>query len=135
MSETPLPKIPHVRRHPAALLLWRVLAVLAFALGMVGVVLPIMPTVPFVLLAAWAAGKGWPQFERWLLAHSVFGPPIERWRARGAVSRRAKWFSTVTIAGSAVLMQFVGPIPVWLRVALPLILLTVVIWLWMRPEA
>jgi uncharacterized protein len=42
---------------------WRALALLSLALGGIGVVLPGLPTVPFVLLSAFAAGKGWPKFE------------------------------------------------------------------------
>jgi uncharacterized membrane protein YbaN (DUF454 family) len=46
-----------------------------------------------LLLSAWAAGKGWLQFEQWLLAHYQFGPPIRQWQQQGAVSRRAKWLA------------------------------------------
>ena len=64
--------------------LWRVLALLSLALAIAGAVLPVLPTVPFLLVAAAAAGRGWPQLEAWLLAHPRYGPPIRRWRERGA---------------------------------------------------
>ena len=43
---------------------WRVAALAAFGIGVVGIVIPVLPTVPFLILSAWAASKGWPAFER-----------------------------------------------------------------------
>lgn len=114
-------------------LLWRGLALLSLALGLVGVVLPVMPTVPFLLLAAWAAGKGWPALERWMLDHAHFGPHIRRWRENGAVPRRAKWLATVMMAGSA-LMLVLSPLPQAVKIAVPTVMAVVAIWLWRRPE-
>ncbi len=114
-------------------LLWRGLALLSLALGLVGVVLPVMPTVPFLLLAAWAAGKGWPALERWMLDHAHFGPHIRRWRENGAVPRRAKWLATVMMAGSA-LMLVLSPLPQAVKIAVPTVMAAVAIWLWRRPE-
>jgi uncharacterized membrane protein YbaN (DUF454 family) len=115
-------------------LLWRTLALLSIALGLVGVVLPVLPTVPFLLLAAWAASKGWPELETWLLNHAHFGPHIRQWRERGAVPRRAKWLATAMMSGSA-LMIALSPLPLALKIAVPLTMLVVAIWLWRRPEA
>ena len=119
---------------PVARLLWRALAVIALLLGVIGIALPVMPTVPFLLLAAWAAGRGWPQLEARMLAHPRFGPPILRWRERGAVPRRAKWFATIGMAGSATLLWFL-PLPLWLRIAVPSVMLCVGIWIWRRPDS
>ena len=119
---------------PERVVLRRRLAVLGLTLGLLGVVLPVVPTVPFLILSAWAASKGWPAFEIWLLNHRLFGPPIVQWRERGAVPRRAKWFSTLMMAASGIGMQFFTGIPLWLRVAVPLVMLAVAIWLWLRPE-
>lgn len=115
-------------------LLWRALAVLSLALGLIGVVLPVLPTVPFLLLAAWAAGKGWPALERWLLDHAQFGPYIRNWRERGAVPRRAKWLATAMMATSALLLAL-SPLHLIARVGAPAVMLAVAIWLWRRPEA
>ncbi|MFV0679796.1 YbaN family protein [Ottowia sp.] len=114
---------------------WRALALLSLGLGLLGVVLPVMPTVPFLIVSAWAASQGWPVFERWLLAHPTLGPPIVQWRERGAVPRRAKWASSLMMACSAVGLQFFDQVPLWLRVTVPAVMLAVAVWLWFRPDA
>ena len=126
---------PRLRHHQRVVMaLWRLLAVAAFALGVVGAFLPVLPTVPFLLVAAWAAGKGWPAFEAWLLRHPRFGPPVQRWRERGAIGRGAKWFATVMMAASAGALQLFGTVAPWVRIFVPLFLLAMGIWLWLRPE-
>lgn len=115
-------------------LLWRLLAILALLLGVIGAFLPVMPTVPFLILAAWAGGRGWPALEAWLLGHAVWGPPIRRWREGGVVPRRAKWAATVMMSASALLIQF-SAIPVALKAGVPLAMAAVALWMWRRPEA
>ena len=114
-------------------LLWRLLALVFLALALLGVVLPLLPTVPFLLLAAWCGGRGWPALEAWLLGHPVYGPPIREWRRGGVVSRRAKWAASIGMTISAVAMQF-APLPIAARIAGPLLMLGVSMWLWRRPE-
>lgn len=116
------------------LLLWRTLAGVSLLLGLVGVVLPVLPTVPFLLLAAWAGGRGWPSLEARLLAHPRHGPVIRQWRERGAVPRRAKWLATVMMLGSAALLWW-SPVAPWVRGGVYIVLLGVALWLWRRPEA
>jgi uncharacterized protein len=116
------------------LLLWRTLAGVSLLLGLIGAVLPVLPTVPFLLLSAWAAGRGWPSLEARLLAHPTYGPPIRQWRERGAVPRRAKWLATVMMLGSATVLWW-SPIPPWVRAVVYLLLVSVALWLWRRPEA
>ncbi len=114
-------------------LLWRALALLSLALGLVGIVLPVLPTVPFLLLAAWAAGKGWPQLEAWLLAHPRWGLPVRRWRDRGAVPRGAKWVASAAMAAS-VAITAASSAPLAVKAGVALGLLAVAAWLWRRPE-
>jgi uncharacterized protein len=117
----------------AALLLWRTLTLACVALGVLGIFLPVLPTTPFLLLAAWAAGRGWPQFEAWLLAHPRLGPPVLRWRHHRAVPRRAKWAASFTMAASVGLIA-VSSAPQPVKWLVPLFLLVVALWLWRRPE-
>ncbi len=116
------------------LLFWRALALACVGLGLVGVVVPGLPTVPFLLLAAWAASRGWPALERWLLEHPRHGPAVRQWRERGAVPRRAKWLSSVMMAASAVIMWALG-IPAWALALAVVTMTTVAVWLWRRPES
>jgi uncharacterized membrane protein YbaN (DUF454 family) len=114
-------------------LLWRLLAILFVALGVLGIVLPVVPTVPFLLAAAWAAGRGWPALEQWLLGHPRYGESIRQWRSGGVVSRRGKWAATLMMACSAILLQFTASH--WaLKVGVPVVTGTVALWLWKRPE-
>jgi uncharacterized membrane protein YbaN (DUF454 family) len=116
-----------------ATLFWRALALLFIALGLLGIFLPLLPTVPFLLAAAWAAGRGWPALEHWLLAHPRYGPTIRQWREQGAVPRRAKWAATgMMTLSSAVLLA--TDVPVAVKVVAPLLMAAVAIWLWRRPE-
>jgi uncharacterized protein len=115
------------------ILLWRTSALFALALGIIGLALPIMPTVPFVIVSAWAASRGWPALERWLLTHPTYGSHICNWRDHGAIPRRAKVLCVLMMSGSAIGLQFT-PVPVWLRITVPLVMLTVGIWVCLRPE-
>jgi uncharacterized membrane protein YbaN (DUF454 family) len=70
--------------------LYLVLAYVALALGAIGVVVPGLPTTPFLLLAAWAASRGSERLHRWLYGNRYFGPPLRCWEEERAVPRRAK---------------------------------------------
>lgn len=118
---------------PFARLAWQALALTCLALGLLGIVLPGLPTVPFLIAAAWAGGRGWPALERWLLQHPRFGPPILRWRDHGAVPRRAKWAATVMMLISALVLVS-STLPTTARIGLPLVMAAIAAWLWTRPE-
>lgn len=77
---------------------WAAVGGLAIALGAVGVVLPVLPTTPFVLLAAFAFAKSSPRLARLLEENRVFGPVIADWRKSGAIAPRAKALALVMMA-------------------------------------
>ena len=84
-------------------LLWLAAGWLFFALGLVGAVLPLMPTVVFMLLAAFCFARGSDRVHDWLLAHPRFGPPIRDWHMHRAIGRDAKRYAMVAIGLSFVL--------------------------------
>lgn len=84
--------------------LWLGAGVLALLTGVVGIVLPVLPTTPFVILAAFCFTRGDERWERWLLRHPRFGPMLRAWRARRVIPWRAKllaWAMMVLGAGWA----------------------------------
>jgi hypothetical protein len=92
--------------------LWLVLGGLFLALGLLGVVLPVLPTTPFLLLAAGCFAKSSPRLHRWLVDHPTFGPPIRNWEENGAISRRAKRLavgSMITVFGASALLGLALP--------------------------
>jgi uncharacterized membrane protein YbaN (DUF454 family) len=112
---------------------WLLLAVLALALGLVGIVVPGLPTTPFVLLAAGAAARGSPRLHAWLLAHRRFGPALRAWEREGAIPRRAKWASTIGMTLCAVLL-FVLVRPLLWPIVGTVTMALVAAWIWSRPE-
>lgn len=114
-------------------LFWRLLTLVFVGIGIVGIIVPGLPTVVFLLLAAWASSHGWPELEQRLLAHPEYGLVIRQWREEGKVPRRAKWLASGMMLCSAVAMQFI-PAHFLIRVLLPAFLLAVAAWLWSRPE-
>ncbi|MEO1199753.1 MAG: YbaN family protein [Pseudomonadota bacterium] len=59
-------------------------------IGLVGTVLPVLPTTIFLILAAGCFARSSPRLEAWLIDHPVLGPPIIGWRETGAIPRPAK---------------------------------------------
>jgi uncharacterized membrane protein YbaN (DUF454 family) len=112
--------------------LWLAGGLVSVALGAVGVFLPILPTVPFLLLAAFCFARSNPAWEQRLLDHPRFGVPLRQWRERRAISRTAKLSALLALAFSA-MMGFVAlPLP-W--AALPAVVAVITgAWIWSRAE-
>jgi uncharacterized membrane protein YbaN (DUF454 family) len=75
----------------------------SLALGLLGVVLPGLPTTPFVLLAAACYAKASPRLHRWMLNHRWMGPMLRDWERDRSLSRRSK---TVAVLSMAVMISF-----------------------------
>lgn len=114
-------------------LFWRSLVVIFVILGFIGALLPGMPTTVFLILAAWAASKGWPQMDAWLLNHPKYGATLRAWRENGTVPRKAKWIACSMMLISAIIMLFTNA-PLAVKIFTNVTMLLVAIWLCMRPE-
>ena len=72
----------------------------SIAVGFVGIFVPLLPTTPFVLLAAVCYSRGSVRFHTWLHEHPRFGPMIHSWREHRAIGVRAKILAVITVVAS-----------------------------------
>jgi uncharacterized membrane protein YbaN (DUF454 family) len=85
-----------------------VVGFLCLALGGLGIVVPLLPTTPLVLVAAFAFANSSETLHQWLLDHRVFGPLIDNWRRHGAISRTAKAMSVLSMLAILVISWLMG---------------------------
>lgn len=128
MVATPAPPAPSARR-----LLLLAAGWLAVGLAGLGAVLPLLPTTPFVLLAAAAFARSSPRFHAWLLRNRVFGPVLRDWREQRSIPRTAQLHGIgliVLTVGSSATFAVEG---LWSRVLLLLLGVALVVFLWRLP--
>lgn len=107
---------------------------LCVLLGLIGLFLPLLPTTPFMLLAAACYARGSSRFYRWLTTHPTFGPPILEWRRHRAIPYRAKRAGVLLMAltfSSSILFVLKNP---WLQAGLGSFGLFMCLWLWRLPS-
>ncbi|MEE2946372.1 MAG: YbaN family protein [Pseudomonadota bacterium] len=113
--------------------IWATFGLISLSLGALGVILPLLPTVPFLLLAAFCFARGSERLHDWMLEHPRLGPPISDWRENGAISRRAKLLATASIVavfGISWLMKVKMTVLVIQAVTLSCVML----FIWTRPD-
>ncbi len=71
---------------------------LCVALGLIGAVLPLLPTTVFLILAAYFFSKGSPRLRHWLIEHAHFGPPIRAWEDTGSIAPKFKMIAVGMMA-------------------------------------
>lgn len=111
-----------------------VLAYVFLALAILGVFLPGVPTVPFLLLVAWFSAKGSERLHRWLYAHPRFGKLLLDWERHGAISRKGKVATVVTLSVSGILLYFQLE-SLWSMVAMAILFLGIASFVLSRPNA
>ena len=89
---------------------------LALLLGAIGVVLPLLPTTPFVLLAAFFFSRGSRKIHHWLLNQRTFGPMIRDWENNRIIPLKAKLISTSMMLLMVSYPLLFRPFALWLKV-------------------
>jgi uncharacterized membrane protein YbaN (DUF454 family) len=84
-------------------------------LAFLGVLLPLVPTTPFVLLASWCFYRGSPRIHAWLHRSQWFGPTLDDWQHYGGIRRGLKHRAILMVAGVVAVSLLYGSLPWWLR--------------------
>lgn len=114
-------------------LVWVVLGIFSMAFAMIGVVLPLLPTVPFLLLAAFCFARSSERLHDWLLSHQIFGPMIVDWTTYGAIRPAAKKAATLSVAAVFGLSLALG-LASHILIIQAITLGAVLIFIWTRPN-
>ncbi|WP_058971725.1 DUF454 family protein [Type-D symbiont of Plautia stali] len=105
---------------------------LAIVLGTLGIVLPLLPTTPFVLLAAWCFARSSPRFHHWLLWRSPFGRYIRHWQQHRAMPPGAKGRAMLLIIVTFAVSIYVVDM-LWVRIMLGVMLCALLLFMWRIP--
>lgn len=108
---------------------------LSLALGTIGIVLPLLPTTPFVLLSAYCFSKSSVRFHHWLLTHKLFGPLVRDWEQGGVIRIKAKILATVSIVLMLSLSFSLLNLSVWAMGGISASVACVMIYIWTRPSS
>lgn len=113
--------------------IWAGLGVLSLGLGFVGIFLPLLPTVPFLLLSAFLFSRSSPRLHTWLLSHPQFGPLIEDWNRSGVIRPRAKRLATLSIV-AVFGLSLALDVKTTVLIIQAVVLSAVLIFIWSRPS-
>jgi len=114
-------------------LLWTFVGIVFLAIGAIGVVLPLLPTTPFLLLAAYCFARSSPRLHGWLLDHPSFGPLINNWEQYGSIDRRSKRIAMIVILFTLGITLAIGA-PWWALASQAVVLAIVTTFILTRPE-
>ncbi|CAA6817711.1 MAG: DUF454 domain-containing protein [uncultured Sulfurovum sp.] len=112
---------------------WLLLGLSSLGLAFLGVILPLLPTVPFLLLAAFFFAKSSDKLHSWLINHHLFGTMISDWHEKGAINKKAKYFATLSVALVLSLSLYLALKPLVLTIQIILLTL-VLLFIWTRPN-
>lgn len=134
-NEEPRPATPPPvsANGPLARRAWLALAWICVGLASAGVVLPLVPTTPFLLVAAWAAARSSPELHAWIRTHPRFGPLLRDWQEHRALRPRTKAVALLLLAASWLIMMTTVDFPA-ARIIASVIMLTVAVFLVTRPH-
>jgi uncharacterized membrane protein YbaN (DUF454 family) len=115
-------------------IIWVILGLISMAIGLIGIVLPLVPTVPLMILAAFFFAKSSERLHNWLITHPQFGPSIVDWQEHGAIHPKGKKIATVSIAIVFLISLIMGLRPMILIIQ-GVTLCAVLLFIWTRPNS
>ena len=111
-----------------------VLGWLSFAIGFIGMFLPLLPTVVFWIIAVWLWSRGSPVLMQKVYQNSKYGSQIEAFMLHGVVSRKGKTAAVISMSISYIFFQFFAKPGFMAGIGVAVILSVIALWLISRPE-
>jgi uncharacterized membrane protein YbaN (DUF454 family) len=111
---------------------WLLLGLITLALALLGVFLPLLPTVPFLLLSAFFFARSSEKLHSWLINHPTFGTMIKEWHEKGAINQKAKIFATISIT-VVILISLIMDVKAFVLYIQLILLSLVLLFIWTRP--
>ncbi|QQX81909.1 YbaN family protein [Shewanella sp. KX20019] len=105
----------------------------SLALGLLGILLPILPTVPFILLAAYCFARSSDRLYQWLMLHPWFADALQNWQAKGAIRKGLKKKAYIASSLSFIVSITIVPL-IWVKVMLACIGTGLIVYLRSIPE-
>ena len=113
--------------------IWLIFGYITLILAILGVILPLLPTVPFLLLAAFCFARSSEKIHKWLINHPRYGPPIYNWQNSGSINLKSKKLATICMVFALILPIYLGLN--WFIIIIQIIVLScVLIFIWTRPS-
>ncbi|MFY0595094.1 MAG: YbaN family protein [Cognatishimia sp.] len=114
--------------------IWGTIGLIAVGLGLLGIILPLLPTVPFLLLAAFCFARSSERLHSWMMDHPTLGPPIQDWQDNGAISLKAKKLATLSVV-AVFAISWVLDVKATVLIIQAVTLSCVMLFIWTRPDA
>lgn len=115
-------------------IIYHIIGLLMIVLAIIGAILPIMPTVPFLLVASWCFARSSPRFHHWLHNHKVFGPPIKQWEEQGVISPFVKILAVGGMSAGFCSFLLIAKPVLWLTICTAIILIAISVYILTRPS-
>ena len=133
-SEAPTPPASKVHPKVTHRIAFLCLGLLAVGLGLLGVFLPLLPTTPFLIVAAWCFARSSQKLHDWLYDHPRFGRLLRDWDAHRVIPLWAKLCAVSAMTASFFYMAFYRDMPPWLLAVTGVTLLGVAAYVVSKPN-
>jgi hypothetical protein len=107
---------------------------LCVVLGAIGIVLPVLPTTPFLLVAVWAFGKSSPELAARIRNHPRFGPYVRHWQDHGVIPGQAKVLAVLMMAAAGYYLVWHSGIAIWAAYGVCAIMAGLAVYIVTRPS-
>ncbi|MGB0467046.1 MAG: YbaN family protein [Pontibacterium sp.] len=117
-----------------ARVMYLILGLICLLAGFIGIFLPLLPTTPFVLLAAYCFSRSSERLHQKLLSHRIFGPIVDEWEQHGVIPLKVKCFSSTMMLVMVSYPLIYRDFSPWLKMAVVAVVLVALFYVWSRPS-